>query len=122
MEVLRLVRRLPPETRAYYSKYARENFVNYRELDDPSSLPDLLRRAYTHSSWVLSKVLSFFLSPSFGCVIWLEQSFLGYCYWSASLLVYYSRIQEISERVFRKEHQFWFIFSQLLVELFQGSS
>ncbi|KAJ4773678.1 LYR motif-containing protein [Rhynchospora pubera] len=55
MEVLRLVRRLPPETRAYYSKYARENFVNYRELDDPSSLPDLLRRAYSHSSWVLSK-------------------------------------------------------------------
>lgn len=61
MEVLRLVRRLPPETRAYYSKYARENFVNYRELDDPSSLPDLLHRAYTHSSWVLSKVGSLLL-------------------------------------------------------------
>ncbi|XP_020585145.1 LYR motif-containing protein At3g19508 [Phalaenopsis equestris] len=55
MEVLRLVRRLPAETRPYYAKYARENFVNYRNLDDPSTLPDLLRRAYNHSLWVLNK-------------------------------------------------------------------
>ncbi|PKA58815.1 LYR motif-containing protein [Apostasia shenzhenica] len=56
LEVLRLVRRLPAEARPYYAKYARENFVNYRELYDPSSLPDLLRRAYNHSLWVLNKV------------------------------------------------------------------
>lgn len=74
MEVLRLVRRLPPDTRAYYSKYARENFVNYRELDDPSSLPDLLHRAYSHSCWVLSKVL-FFSLPPLGCVVRLGQYF-----------------------------------------------
>ncbi|KAI0510006.1 hypothetical protein M5K25_010269 [Dendrobium thyrsiflorum] len=55
MEVLRLVRRLPAETRPYYAKFARENFVNYRKLDDPSSLPDLLRRTYNHSVWVLKK-------------------------------------------------------------------
>ncbi|OAY85951.1 LYR motif-containing protein [Ananas comosus] len=55
MEVLRLVRRLPPETRAYYAKYARENFVNYRDADPSTSLPDLLRRAYAHSTWVLNK-------------------------------------------------------------------
>ncbi|XP_020261799.1 LYR motif-containing protein At3g19508 [Asparagus officinalis] len=54
-EVLRLVRRLPPETRPYYSKYARENFVNYRELDDSTSLSELLNRAYVHSIWVLKK-------------------------------------------------------------------
>ncbi|XP_072974131.1 LYR motif-containing protein At3g19508 [Typha angustifolia] len=55
MEVMRLVRRLPAETRPYYAKYARENFVNYRELDDSTSLSDLLRRAYTHTTWVLNK-------------------------------------------------------------------
>ncbi|KAG2246746.1 hypothetical protein Bca52824_086374 [Brassica carinata] len=31
--VLRLVRLLPADTRPYYAKYARENFVNYREVD-----------------------------------------------------------------------------------------
>jgi len=57
-EVLRLVRRLPAETRPYYAKYARENFVNYRDLSADDDLAALLRRAYTHSTWVLSKVLT----------------------------------------------------------------
>jgi hypothetical protein len=39
-----------------YAKYARENFVNYRDLSADDNLAALLRRAYTHSSWVLSKV------------------------------------------------------------------
>jgi len=56
-EVLRLVRRLPAETRPYYAKYARENFVNYRDLSADDDLAALLRRAYTHASWVLSKVV-----------------------------------------------------------------
>ena len=56
-EVLRLVRRLPAETRPYYAKYARENFVNYRDLSADDDLAALLRRAYAHSSWVLSKVV-----------------------------------------------------------------
>lgn len=55
-EVLRLVRRLPPDARPYYAKYARENFVNYRDLSADDDLAALLRRAYAHSSWVLSKV------------------------------------------------------------------
>ncbi|XP_030475524.2 LYR motif-containing protein At3g19508 [Syzygium oleosum] len=56
-EVLRLVRRLPEDTRPYYAKYARENFVNYREVDagDPKALDELFRRAYDHSIWVLNK-------------------------------------------------------------------
>ncbi|KAK6137009.1 hypothetical protein DH2020_006611 [Rehmannia glutinosa] len=56
-EVLRLVRRLPQDTRAYYAKYARENFVNYREIDpnDATALDELLKRTYTHSLWVLNK-------------------------------------------------------------------
>ncbi|KAL6842351.1 hypothetical protein ACP4OV_027778 [Aristida adscensionis] len=54
-EVLRLVRRLPAEARPYYAKYARENFVNYRHLSAADDLAALLRRAYTHSAWVLSK-------------------------------------------------------------------
>ncbi|XP_051135714.1 LYR motif-containing protein At3g19508 [Andrographis paniculata] len=56
-EVLRLVRRLPQDTRAYYAKYARENFVNYREVDtsDAAALSDLLNRTYVHSLWVLNK-------------------------------------------------------------------
>lgn len=56
--VLRLVRRLPAEARPYYAKYARENFVNYREVDagDTEQLEELLRRAYNHSLWVLAKV------------------------------------------------------------------
>ncbi|CAL5075487.1 unnamed protein product [Urochloa decumbens] len=57
-EVLRLVRRLPAETRPYYAKYARENFVNYRDLSADDDLAALLRRAYAHSSWVLSKRLA----------------------------------------------------------------
>ncbi|OAY84079.1 LYR motif-containing protein [Ananas comosus] len=52
-----LVRRLPPETRAYYAKYARENFVNHRDADPSTSLSDLLRRAYAYSTWVLNKQL-----------------------------------------------------------------
>ncbi|XP_076901656.1 LYR motif-containing protein At3g19508-like [Bidens hawaiensis] len=53
-EVLRLVRRLPAESQPYYAKYARENFVNYREIDanDPE---ELFLRAYNHSLWVLNK-------------------------------------------------------------------
>ncbi|KAL6545904.1 hypothetical protein OROGR_009778 [Orobanche gracilis] len=56
-EVLRLVRRLPQDTRAYYAKYARENFVNYRDADpnDTTALEELLKRTYTHSLWVLNK-------------------------------------------------------------------
>ncbi|OWM79187.1 hypothetical protein CDL15_Pgr003358 [Punica granatum] len=57
-EVLRLVRKLPKDTRPYYAKYARENFVNYRDADagDPRALQELFHRAYNHSIWVLSKV------------------------------------------------------------------
>ena len=57
-EVLRLVRRLPKDSRPYYAKYARENFVNYREVDanDAKSLEELFHRAYNHSVWVLNKV------------------------------------------------------------------
>jgi hypothetical protein len=55
-EVLRLVRRLPAETQPYYAKYARQNFVNYRDLAADDDLGALLRRADTHSTWVLSKV------------------------------------------------------------------
>ncbi|PON90626.1 LYR motif-containing protein [Trema orientale] len=56
-EVLRLVRRLPKETRPYYAQYARENFVNYREVDagDTNALDELFHRAYNHSIWVLNK-------------------------------------------------------------------
>ncbi|KAK6946040.1 Complex 1 LYR protein domain, partial [Dillenia turbinata] len=56
-EVLRLVRRLPKDTRPYYAKYARENFVNYREVDlsDPNVLHELFNRTYTHALWVLNK-------------------------------------------------------------------
>ncbi|KAG8368440.1 hypothetical protein BUALT_Bualt15G0045700 [Buddleja alternifolia] len=56
-EVLRLVRRLPQDTRPYYAKYARENFVNYREVDpeDATALNELLNRTYIHSLWVLNK-------------------------------------------------------------------
>ncbi|MQM07444.1 hypothetical protein Taro_040280, partial [Colocasia esculenta] len=55
--VLRLVRRLPAEARPYYAKYARENFVNYREVDggDANQLDELFRRAYNHTVWVLNK-------------------------------------------------------------------
>lgn len=56
-DVLRLVRLLPEDARPYYAKFARENFVNYREVDDADSLAldALFRRAYTHSIWVLNK-------------------------------------------------------------------
>ncbi|KAH7518054.1 hypothetical protein FEM48_Zijuj09G0129800 [Ziziphus jujuba var. spinosa] len=56
-EILRLVRRLPKDTRPYYAKYARENFVNYREVDanDSIALEELFHRAYNHSIWVLNK-------------------------------------------------------------------
>lgn len=53
--VLRLVRRLPKDTRSYYAKYARENFVNYREVEG-ADYNDLFTRTYTHSVWVLNKV------------------------------------------------------------------
>jgi hypothetical protein len=51
-----LVRRLPADARPYYSKYTRENFVNYRDLSADDDLAALLRRAHAHSAWVLSKV------------------------------------------------------------------
>ncbi|KAK8965302.1 LYR motif-containing protein [Platanthera guangdongensis] len=35
MKVLRLVRQLSADTRMYCAKYAKENFVNYRELEEP---------------------------------------------------------------------------------------
>ncbi|XP_057788197.1 LYR motif-containing protein At3g19508 [Salvia miltiorrhiza] len=56
-EVLRLVRRLPEDSRPYYAKFARENFVNYREVDpnDDVAVDELLRRTYNHSLWVLNK-------------------------------------------------------------------
>ncbi|KAL6218946.1 hypothetical protein ACLB2K_012153 [Fragaria x ananassa] len=56
-EALRLVRRLPKDSRPYYAKYLRENFVNYREVEvnDDQALHDLFNRAYLHSLWVLNK-------------------------------------------------------------------
>ncbi|KAI4318419.1 hypothetical protein MLD38_032123 [Melastoma candidum] len=56
-EVLRLVRRLPEDSRPYYAKYLRENFVNYREVDpgDAKAMEELFHRAYNHSLWVLDK-------------------------------------------------------------------
>ncbi|KAB1993683.1 hypothetical protein Goshw_025164 [Gossypium schwendimanii] len=56
-EMLRLVRRLPKDSRPYYAKYARENFVNYRDFDasDSKALDELFHRAYNHSLWVLNK-------------------------------------------------------------------
>ncbi|KAK9286573.1 hypothetical protein L1049_014972 [Liquidambar formosana] len=61
--VLRLVRRLPKDTRPYYAKFARENFVNYRDVEtnDSKALDELFNRAYTHSIWVLNKVPSLFM-------------------------------------------------------------
>ncbi|KAL8129237.1 hypothetical protein V2J09_018392 [Rumex salicifolius] len=53
-EVLRLIRKLPKDTRPYYSKYARENFVNYREIE-AGDLQELLSRTYRHCVWVLQK-------------------------------------------------------------------
>ncbi|CAN7106480.1 unnamed protein product [Brassica rapa subsp. narinosa] len=54
--VLRLVRLLPADTRPYYAKYARENFVNYRDVDvSETPLDELFQRAYNHSLWVLKK-------------------------------------------------------------------
>ncbi|KAJ6896333.1 hypothetical protein NC651_022521 [Populus alba x Populus x berolinensis] len=56
-QVLRLVRRLPKDPRPYYAKYARENFVNYRDVDanETQFLDELFLRAYNHSLWVLNK-------------------------------------------------------------------
>lgn len=64
--VLRLIRRLPKDTRPYYAKYARENFVNYREVDanDANTLDELFHRAYNHSVWVLNKVLDSYIHSS----------------------------------------------------------
>ncbi|KAI9182766.1 hypothetical protein LWI28_028697 [Acer negundo] len=55
--VQRLVRRLPKDSRPYYAKYVRENFVNYREVDanDAKALDELFNRSYNHSIWVLNK-------------------------------------------------------------------
>ncbi|XP_027362307.1 LYR motif-containing protein At3g19508 [Abrus precatorius] len=53
-EVLRLVRLLPKDSRPYYAKYVRENFVNYREIDASDS-HDLFQHTYNHSLWVLHK-------------------------------------------------------------------
>lgn len=66
-EVLRLVRRLPKDSRPYYAKYVRENFVNYREAEvsDDQALHDLFNRAYIHSLWVLNKVPHLSLSIAF---------------------------------------------------------
>ncbi|KAL9273229.1 LYR motif-containing protein [Drosera capensis] len=69
-EVLRLIRRLPKDTQQYYAKYARENFVNYREVDaadGDAALDELFARTYAHSIWVLNKepyIYSFCLSNS----------------------------------------------------------
>ncbi|KAG5254132.1 LYR motif-containing protein [Salix suchowensis] len=47
-QVLRLVRWLPKDSRPYYAKFARENFVNYRDVDvnDTQFLDKLFLRAY----------------------------------------------------------------------------
>lgn len=54
-EVLKLVKRLPPHTRAYYTQYARENFVTYSEVQDAASIQTLLARAHQHTCWILNK-------------------------------------------------------------------
>ncbi|KAF5745576.1 hypothetical protein HS088_TW07G01168 [Tripterygium wilfordii] len=55
--VLRLVRRLPEDTRPYYAKYVRENFVNYRDVEvtDPKAVDEIFHRTYNHSLWILNK-------------------------------------------------------------------
>ncbi|KAK8964339.1 LYR motif-containing protein [Platanthera guangdongensis] len=48
MEVLRLVCQLPADTRMYYDKYARESFVNYRELEAPIRKKKVALLSYLH--------------------------------------------------------------------------
>lgn len=59
-EVLKLVKRLPPPARGYYTQYARENFVTYSEAQDAASIGALLARAHHHTCWILKKVREFF--------------------------------------------------------------
>lgn len=61
-EVLKLVRKLPPPTRSYYTQYARENFVTYSEAEDPAAIRSLLLRAHHHTCWVLKKVRVYLLN------------------------------------------------------------
>ncbi|KAE8008053.1 hypothetical protein FH972_004601 [Carpinus fangiana] len=57
LEILRLVRRLPKDTRPYYAQYLRENIVNYPKIFSTrdEGMDELFRRAYDHSIWVLNK-------------------------------------------------------------------
>lgn len=55
-EVLKLVKRLPPPSRGYYTQYARENFITYSEAQDAASVRALLARTHHHTCWILKKV------------------------------------------------------------------
>lgn len=55
-EILKLVKRLPPASRGYYTQYARENFITYSEVQDQATVWSLLERAHHHSCWILNKV------------------------------------------------------------------
>ncbi|KAG0587511.1 hypothetical protein KC19_2G169900 [Ceratodon purpureus] len=54
-EVLKLIKRLPPQSQGYYSQYARENFITYSEPQDAATVRELLARAHRHSCWILNK-------------------------------------------------------------------
>ncbi len=56
-EVLKLIKRLPPPARGYYTQYARENFITYSEAQDAASIRALLARAHNHTCWILKKVI-----------------------------------------------------------------
>ncbi|KAG2246743.1 hypothetical protein Bca52824_086371 [Brassica carinata] len=55
--VLRLVRLLPADTRPYYAKYARENFVNYREVDVSETPSTNSINELTITLWVLKRYI-----------------------------------------------------------------
>ncbi|CAK9263091.1 unnamed protein product [Sphagnum jensenii] len=45
VEVMKLIRHLPPRTRSYYFQFARENFVTYNQEQNSSVIRLLLLRA-----------------------------------------------------------------------------
>lgn len=105
-EVLRLVRRLPKDTRPYYAKYVRENFVNYREVDpnDANAVQELLNRTYTHSLWVLKKVTRVYETVNYELIHAIFRAIVFCLYLIARFVmicsIQWMKLRQISSRKF----------------------
>eukprot|EP00897_Mesotaenium_endlicherianum_P006193 jgi/Mesen1/5601/ME000282S04756 len=53
--LLKVITKLPPESRDYYRTFTKESFITFSDEADPGRVSDLIARGKEHAIWILKK-------------------------------------------------------------------